>query len=219
MITLGIDSSTDILAIGLADSNIILGEMKSEALRDHASRIMPMIDNLLTECGLDKNQLEGLVISIGPGSFTGLRIGMAVAKGAALSRNLPLLGISTFELVCQRVQKRYDRFGLVSVSRRGEFYIYQSDSDSFEKEKMSLVSDSGLIKISADLTLGVIGRKPENWDQIAPLKIDEELLTVSGGEIALLGSGRLAQGERDDPATLEPWYLALSQAEINFGRQ
>lgn len=219
MITLGIDSSTDILAIGLADNKKILAEKKTKALRDHASRILPMIDDIFSEAGHSRDQLDGVAIAIGPGSFTGLRIGLSVAKGAAVSKKIPILGISTFELIYDRVRQKHDRFALISVSRRGEFYLYHASVGAFNKDKMTLIAEAELSKISGDLPLGIIGRKPENWGAIAPCQIEGELLFISGGELALLGARRMAAGEHEDASLLEPWYLAPSQAEINFGRK
>ena len=100
---LGIDSSTDILAIGLSNDQKIIAETTVLSQREHASRIIDTIDEVLTSGSTKKNELSGVSVAIGPGSFTGLRVGLAVAKAFAVALDIPLVGISTFEVIRKRL--------------------------------------------------------------------------------------------------------------------
>ena len=100
---LAIDTATHMAGLALFDPSRgwILGEESWYSVNRHTVELMPRLDRLLGQQGITPAALTGLVVSLGPGSFTGLRIGLSVAKGLALARQVPIAGIPTLDVVAQ----------------------------------------------------------------------------------------------------------------------
>ena len=101
--------------------------------RGHGTAIMPMIQKAIYESNFSLSDFTGIAVTIGPGSFTGLRIAMAAAKGLAITHTIPLIGISCFEAVAQRVNQAdrassYDLLLIALNSKREDLYIECRDS-------------------------------------------------------------------------------------------
>jgi tRNA threonylcarbamoyladenosine biosynthesis protein TsaB len=214
---LGIDSSTDRLSIGLCRDGEIIADKSIDSRREHGSRIIGLIDSTLIEGKTDVKTLDGIAVAIGPGSFTGLRVGMAAAKGLALTLNIPIVGISTFEVVARRLLNDIDKFVLIEQARKGEFYFYNADIKYDILSNMKLVALENLGTESGDLPVGLIGVAAD-WPIESIKTINSEKTQVSGGELAILGEEKILNGRADDLAQLEPVYVAPSQAEVKFGR-
>lgn len=97
MIVLSIDSSSKVATAALLNNDEVLGEYVLNNKREHSVLLMPMIENLLKDCNLTVNDIDGYVVSKGPGSFTGLRIGMATIKGLSFGSSKPYISISTLD--------------------------------------------------------------------------------------------------------------------------
>jgi tRNA threonylcarbamoyladenosine biosynthesis protein TsaB len=94
---LAIDTATDVAGIALADAAGVVVEHSWPARRNHTSALAPRVAQALTDTGLTVARLDGIAVAIGPGSYTGLRIGLALAKGLAFGADLPLVGIPTLD--------------------------------------------------------------------------------------------------------------------------
>ncbi|MCZ6669778.1 MAG: tRNA (adenosine(37)-N6)-threonylcarbamoyltransferase complex dimerization subunit type 1 TsaB [Acidobacteria bacterium] len=97
MVTLGVDTSTMAEGIGLAGKGILLDERNNHIRRTHSERLLSGIQGLLEQAGIDLTAIDGFAVTCGPGSFTGLRIGMATVQGLALACGRPVVGFSTLE--------------------------------------------------------------------------------------------------------------------------
>lgn len=219
MIVLGIDSSTDRLGVGLAEDKRIILEDTLDSAQEHATRIIGLIDSVLKKASITKDKLEGIAIADGPGSFTGLRIGMAAAKGMARALNIPIVGVSTFEVVARRIILKYDEFFLAAVVRKGEFYLCRVAQGVEIRTSIKLVSVENLPVQTGSTPVGLIGRAPESWHDLTVNKLPGDLTGISGGELAIVGAEMIGAGKASDLTTLEPLYVARSQAEIKFGRK
>tara|TARA_Y100000994_G_C15663063_1_gene430365 strand:+ start:498 stop:1163 length:666 start_codon:yes stop_codon:yes gene_type:complete len=114
-------------------NGIISNKVKAHMERGHGTAIMPMIQKAIYESNFSLSDFTGIAVTIGPGSFTGLRIAMAAAKGLAITHTIPLLGISCFEAVAQRVNQAdrassYDLLLIALNSKREDLYIECRDS-------------------------------------------------------------------------------------------
>src|SRR5690242_7052400 len=94
---LAIETATAWQCVALLDGERVVGRRDQDAAGSHARLLLPAIDRLLSEAGLRPAQLDGLVVSIGPGSFTGLRVGLATALGIRTIAGLPLVAVPTLE--------------------------------------------------------------------------------------------------------------------------
>ncbi len=101
MLLLAIDTTTRVCSVALGDHEKILAEYQLNVKNTHSQRLMPLIVSLFRDSGADKSRLEGVALSIGPGSFTGIRIGMATAKGLCQGLNIPAVGVMTLDALAE----------------------------------------------------------------------------------------------------------------------
>jgi tRNA threonylcarbamoyladenosine biosynthesis protein TsaB len=96
---LAIDTSTAQVGLALYDGNQILSEMTWTTRQHHTTELAPSIAGLLNRCGVSMDMVSALGVAVGPGSFTSLRVGLSLVKGIALARHLPVIGISTMDII------------------------------------------------------------------------------------------------------------------------
>lgn len=101
MLLLAIDTTTNVCSVALGEKDKLWAEITLNTKKTHSQRLMPAVKNLLRDAGVDKKQLEGLAVAIGPGSFTGIRIGMATVQGLALGLNIPVVGVMTLDALAE----------------------------------------------------------------------------------------------------------------------
>lgn len=135
MILLAIDTSAEQCAVCLYDGEreTLLAQISDHIGRGHAERLMPMMAECLEKANLDYNQISRIAVTIGPGSFTGVRVGMAAARGLALSLHIPVSGISTLDLCLEEAQSMNHDGSIAAIidARRNEAYIRIDDNDPF----------------------------------------------------------------------------------------
>lgn len=98
---LAIDTSTQFLSIALHDGEALLAEQTMRAGRRHSALLAPLIKQMLSQLKISVDDLSALAVAVGPGSYTGVRIGVALAKGMATARNLPLAPVTTLEITVE----------------------------------------------------------------------------------------------------------------------
>lgn len=126
MIILALDSATGACSVALAEDGRVLASRSAAAERGQAEILMPMVEAVMAEAGLRFADIARFAVTVGPGSFTGLRIGLAAARGMALASGRPLIGVTTLEAFAHSVPaaERAGRHLLVAVdSRRAEPYV------------------------------------------------------------------------------------------------
>ena len=133
---LALDTTTDICSIAVADDERLLGEYNFAHAMDLSRRLMPNVVSLLKDSGLEVRDLQGIGVSLGPGSFTGLRIGVATAKTLAQTLGIPIVGVVTLDLLAHQFDYLPSAIicPLIKV-RKGEVYyaFYQADHGSLER--------------------------------------------------------------------------------------
>jgi tRNA threonylcarbamoyladenosine biosynthesis protein TsaB len=103
MLIVGIETATMTGGIALLSEERLISEYTLNVRTTHSARLMPALDQVLKDSHVDKREIDGIAVSIGPGSFTGLRIGLATAKGLALGLGVPLLGIPTLDALARNI--------------------------------------------------------------------------------------------------------------------
>ena len=225
MIVLGIESSSPVASVALVSEEKLWGEMTLNIGLTHSEQLLPLIDELLHQVKIDISEVEGIAISGGPGSFTGLRIGMATAKGLAQGLNKPLVSIPTLLALAYQQTGRWGLVTPVLNARRGEVYTAlfrftgdqyqqleddQAASPQFWAEKLAdydepiLLTGDGVIAY-ADVWQETLGEKAVFVPGIFRL--------ARGASVAQLGLQRLLKGEEDELFTLKPMYIRSSEAE------
>src|SRR6266852_4826719 len=119
MKVLALESATLSGGAALVDGERLLGEVTLDVAVTHSERLMAAVDRLVSECGLSPHELDGLAVSIGPGSFTGLRVGIATVKGLGLALDLPIAAVPTLRALADPLPSADAPACLVLNSRKG----------------------------------------------------------------------------------------------------
>lgn len=123
---LSLSTSSDVLSLSLSENDQLIASFESEGNKRHAEVIVPEIKNLMETTGLKFSDLDGICVNLGPGSFTGLRVGLSVSKGIAFGSKLKLYGYTNFEELLLQAILRMNVNGKCAVlipSRKNEFYF------------------------------------------------------------------------------------------------
>jgi len=225
-ILLGIDTSSSMLRLGLTFGSDRLVQSSEKSERSHGQFIIKKIGELFQFASLQPAALEGIVVCVGPGSFTGLRIGLAAAKGMVTALDIPLVTVTVFEIAAFRLRHLKKAVYVVVPLNRDECIIGPIKDGSCAHELVRVIKYTELFEvvgINAVATSGVATggvaamgfllheRYPE-----VPVSDYTDQLDWQAADLLHLGKEKLIKGEIADPATLEPWYLQKSQAEIRF---
>lgn len=225
MKVLSIDTSNYVLGIGLLDGETVLGEYISNIKKNHSVRVMPAIQTIMNECGIVPKDLSKIVVAEGPGSYTGVRIGVTIAKTLAWTLNIPLSGVSSLEVAAASAGRYFD--GYVSPffdARRGQIYtgLYKFDQQGIQavKEDQLVMSadwvqvlkelDEKVLFTSNDLKLHETVIKEALGEQAVFAAITEQ--NPRPAELALLGRDK----ENVDLHAFVPNYIRLAEAEANW---
>lgn len=167
MLTLAIDTATKVCAVGLCRDGQILAEYRINMGMTHSEGLMPQLEQLLTRTKITKNEIDLLAVSMGPGSFTGLRIGLASAEAMAYSWHKPICGVNTLKALAYNLP--IDGYVLSPVldAQKGNFYqaIYEWQQGDTHRASgdQSCRSQAAFGKYSCfGYACFIIGRMPEN---------------------------------------------------------
>jgi tRNA threonylcarbamoyladenosine biosynthesis protein TsaB len=210
-----IDTSTDTASLALHDGFQVRVEHTWESPRRHTVELLPRLVAALEQLALSASHLSGVAVARGPGSFTGLRVGMAVAKGLALGRGLPLVGIPTLDVIAAGQGRSRHTLCAVLQAGRGRICVaaYRwRDGKWHAREEPRLTTWQKLAKEITSPTLFCGEIDPAGAEALAAI---DELATLLPAAARLRRAGflaeeawqRLNRGETDDPATLTPIYL------------
>jgi tRNA threonylcarbamoyladenosine biosynthesis protein TsaB len=144
MTLLAIDTATRALALALYDGHSVLAEQYWQAGNQHNALLAPAVQQMMAACGLGPADLSAVAVAHGPGSYTGLRIGMAFAKGVAAARSLPLIGVATLDiLAAQHPISTRNRLLAVAQAGRGRIIAaqYQTRRGRWVIEKAPVTTD------------------------------------------------------------------------------
>ena len=227
MLVLGIETATLTGSVALADNNGIIAEHLLNTEDPHSERLLKGIDQILTNAKLSIEACDGIAVSIGPGSFTGLRIGVVTAKTLAYTLQKPLTGVSTLEVLTHNLPLTAGFICPMIDARRKEVYtaLYEWKGEKLEvilpeavisPEKMldTLACSRKTIFIGngANLYKLLIQEKRKDKAQFAPEYLNYPKACV----VANLGFQRINKKKLDSISFLVPNYLRLSDAEINW---
>ena len=220
MKVLGIETATTVCAAAIVSDGTVLHEVSVDQKYVHAERLMGMVGDVLARSQSTLAGVHGIAVSIGPGSFTGLRIGLSVAKGLAYASDRLLIGVPTLEALAHRVidARTMDFDGLILSaleSRRDEVYCQlfrvagptlEPVWDERDLTFATLVYELG--ERSVTIT-GDACRKLRDMLPASPRHryVEPGVAICSAASIALIGERLFGEGKADDAATLEPRYI------------
>ena len=217
---LAIDTATRKIGLALYDGVQVVQEAVWQSPNRHTVELSAAIDNALQRAGLTPNDLTAIALAIGPGSYTGLRIGTAVAKGLALAQHLPLIGVSSFDILAA-AQPVMPEHQLATVLEAGRTRLavswYSADEQSWQpKGQPNILTPDEFAKKIRTPTL-ICGELDEDLQKVLGRKRKNVKLASPANSLrrpaylAELAWARLQAGETDDPATLAPQYLQTGE--------
>lgn len=225
MRVLAIDSSTEALSIALRNGQETI-ERGLETARGHAEQILSLIDAVLGESGVRLSQLDGIAAGVGPGSFTGVRISVAVAQGLSFGAGVPVVPVTSLEaLAFPLIETGAERVIACLDARMGEIYwgCFVADPARGLHAIGSLqVTAAARVRLPSAGRYRGVGRGFAAYPELAALpdvEVDARSVAAlpNAADMASLGALRLAAGEGLDPGDLKPEYVrdkvALTEAE------
>ena len=224
MLILAFETSAKAASAALLEDGRLLGESYQNTGLTHSQTLLVMAENLLAQCGKTVAQVTAVAVAAGPGSFTGVRIGVAAAKGFAWGRELPCYGVSTLEAmalslgawqgyVCPCMDARRSQVynALFSVSQGTLERLREDRAIALTELAEELKALDGPIFLVGDgSTLAYRTLSGEIPNLVLP---PEHRMHQRADGVALLAAQKIAAGEPGDANALTPNYLRLSQAE------
>ncbi len=223
---LGLDTSTPVGSIGITDDESVVAEYSLNVVETHSSRLMPAIDEVLRSASLAIHDMDAFAVALGPGSFTGLRIGLGTIKGFCYALKKPIVGVVTLDALAYNLKFVDKLVCPILDARRGEVYaaVYRGSPDG----KLELQTDylctkiEPLLETLTEPTVFLGDGLNRYKETIAEILKNKAILTppffgfCRGVAVALLGYERLKAGESDDYFSITPFYIRKSEAEVNF---
>lgn len=221
MLTLALDTATKVCSIALCRDQEVLAEYTINMGMTHSEGLLPQIEQLLERCKIEKNSIELLAVSMGPGSFTGLRIGLATAEAMAYSWQCSLHGVDTLEALAYNIPIDGILLSPVLDAQKGNYYqaLYKWDNGKLvELMPVQVVNKERLLENIAiyampTLLLGECQKLaklelPKNI-QLAPAT----LRMPKGSSVALAAVAGFDAEQDKKIFGLEPYYIRRSEAE------
>ena len=221
---LAFETSAKAASVALFEGNNLLGEQYQNTGLTHSQTLLVMAENLLSQCGKKPSQVEAVAVAGGPGSFTGVRIGVAAAKGFAWGGELPIYGVSTLEamalglgiwegFVCPVMDARRSQvYNALFYANQGKLERLCEDRaislEDLKKEVKNLSKPVFLVGDGSNLCYNTLLKSVPNL--VMPPEHRQHQRAVGVGLAALQ---RMAAGDSGDGVGLSPNYLRLSQAE------
>jgi tRNA threonylcarbamoyladenosine biosynthesis protein TsaB len=212
---LAIDTSTAQLGLALYDGVQVNGEFAWTSNARHTRELAPALSSLLERCGKTMSDIQALGVAIGPGSFTSLRVGLAFAKGLALARIIPLIGVPTLDILAAAVPLAEKKLAAVLQAGRGRLALvwYKPTESGWKAVGPAVVTTAEDLEqevrrpvlVCGELTAEDrhrLGRRFKNISLASPAACIRR-----PGVLAEIAWQRWQAGQTDDAASLAPIYL------------
>lgn len=224
MKALAIDTSNLVMGIAIIDGSTIIGEYVTNLNKNHSVRVMPAIHDLMQEVGVAPQQLDRIIVAHGPGSYTGVRIGVTIAKTLAWTLNIPIVGVSSLEVLARNGQLFAGVVSPLFDARRGQVYtgLYKMEANVFQPIKEDQIimlhdwvgdlkqQDEKVLFLGNDVPLheAVIVEELQGQAVIA----SPSLFNPRPSELAMVGITK----EPQEVHSFVPNYIRLAEAEAKW---
>jgi tRNA threonylcarbamoyladenosine biosynthesis protein TsaB len=227
---LAVDTATKSCSIAVTEKQTVLAELTNTNGRTHSIHLLDMIHAVIQTAGLTVAALDGFAVTKGPGSFTGLRIGISTIKGLAMAVNKPVVGISSLETLAQQAGSGSDSDLICPLidARKGEVYFaaYRFSADGLKIEKKEMVSaPDEVVKDICEPCIfvgsGAILYRELTADKLGDFArfAAQSQHTIRASTVARLSLKRFEDGHIGEVAELVPHYIRKSDAELNLGKK
>ena len=224
---LAVETSTMAGSAALLDGDRIVGQSMLNIALTHSERLMAMVDRLLQDCEWQVESLEGVAVSIGPGSFTGLRVGIATIKGLALALSLPVAPVPTLDALASNVPFADAEVCPILDARKAEVYLsrYRSTTGRVERvwDYLALSPRDAAERLTPPVIVlgdGVAACLPFLSHHGAAVRVAPPAQSVpSAAAVGQIGHAMLSSGDGVAADGLTPMYLRPSEAELGAARR
>ncbi len=225
---LAIETATPAQSVALVEDDRLLAELSYEAQGNRGGVLLPTVDQVLKKAGVAARDLDAVAVSVGPGSFTGLRVGLATAKGLALGAGARVVGVPTLEALAEGYTPANVTICALLDAYRGEVYmaLFRRNGNALERLSPDAVLAPGAVALALAAVEGpvhLIGNGAARYRE--PLEAalggrvcvsDEGLRAApTAAVVARLGIRQFAGGSKPD-AEVALTYLRRVEAEVNF---
>ena len=201
MLLLSVDTSDCFISVALVDEQKVWAYTQAQMERGQAEQLFLLIDETFKKAGTDISKIDGIVVTVGPGSFTGIRIGLAAAKGLGMALNVPVMGVTCFEMWQYGIEEPVK---VVLDTRRGDFYVQSFD----ECGRGDLPKVLSLDDLTQALPFKAVG------NAAAELKTSEGCTVLDVQPIFAVSAARVALCRLNAPLKAEPLYLREADVSI-----
>lgn len=224
---LGIDTSSNASSVAVIEDNKLICEYTVNTKTTHSQKLMPMIENMLSMSEVNIKDIDAIAICIGPGSFTGLRIGMATAKAIAHVNNLPIIGVNSLEILASNMNLCDKKICSILDAQRNQVY---TGKYKFENDRVVEIQPIDVIEI--EKLLEEILNDNEDWIMVgeAVYKYEEKIKEIKNIKIpapsnnvtkasSLCSVAIRKYNENVDVHNcynINPMYIRKSQAEVQY---
>lgn len=215
-----IETGTDICSVGVARDGELVSLRESDEGRDHAKKVGVFVDELLRETGISPDELDAVAVGMGPGSYTGLRIGVSFAKGLCYGLAIPLVAVGSLDAMAAVAIEDNDA-GILDVdnwenavlcpmvdARRMEVYtrLFDAKGNALSDVTAEVVTEQTFADVRRERQLVMFGNGAAKCREVLP-DATYINITPSARGLARLAEQRLSAGQTEDIAYFEPFYL------------
>ena len=202
MLILALDTSADFVSVALLDEVKVYAYVDEQMERGQAEALIPKIQYVLNQSHLTMRDVQGIAVSTGPGSFTGVRIGLACARALGLALNVPVYGVTCFEAWSYHLGKPVK---VVLDTHRGDFFVQSFDENGIGVDEPAILTAEELKKM---LPFSAVGTGGQALCQ--QIKC-EDVVKISPTSVAI---GRIALSRLDNPKPAIPLYMREADVSI-----
>lgn len=210
-----IETATEICSVALSEGHKLIGLKESSDGNSHSKNLLPFINEMLQDCHKELSQINGVVVSIGPGSYTGLRIGVSTAKGIAYSLNIPIIAINTLTGIAAGALEHYQEESIQIIpmidARRMEVFTTRFDKNLNGLEQVSavIVDENSFTDVLSDTKVLFCGNGMPKCKELLSKHPNAEFIDfpVSAKYMIAPALEKWEKQDFADTAYFEPFYL------------
>lgn len=225
---LAIETAVEHVGVALGDYNGVVAHAMLASDRRHAESLTPMIQFILQQAGITMDQVSAVAVDVGPGLFTGMRVGMAAAQSIAWALEIPMVAVCSLDVVAMNADAEDSIVAAALDARRGEVYwaLYRMRGNGAEPQRLT----EPVVSLPEDMAVHLADRGEDivcagsGFDRHAALFLESPWARMAGPastfpsalNVVALASHRIAADDTVSPTDIAPMYLRAPDAEINW---
>lgn len=218
---LNIETATAICSVALARDGIVISKMETNEPNSHSMLLGSFVENVMSKANCQMSDLEAIAVSSGPGSYTGLRIGVSMAKGLSYSLGIPLISVPTLKAMANGIKDRFDAKFLIPMidARRMEVYaaIFNTKLEEIKTVEPVIIDGNSFSSFLSKNRIVFFGDGAKKCKEVinSTNAIFTDKGTPSAEAMCSLSDASFVSNEFENTAYFEPFYLKEFQAKVS----